>query len=367
MALPTTTEELKGRAPQPPADPDINLPRGVREQSKRAEEIQRAITGAAEPSVLPPSEGQTPQPPALPEQVEGQPPAPPPEDQNVSPAEWEQRYKAMKGRAEQMRDQMGQMVHAVQQLQAENATLRNSQPPPPQVTEPVNLLTEQEVQDYGEDFVDVVRRVSVGVAAPLQAEIQHLRAQLGTVQQETGNSFLTRMNATISGLIPNWQEINRHPRFMHWVQLPDVFSGAIRQQLMQAAWDNGDAMRVAAFFQAFLAEEAAVDPARSMTPGMSVQPTPLQNGASVPLGTRLSLDNLAAPGRAHSGAQMPTEKRVYSAQDISRFYTEVAAGKWRARDAERAAIDADIIAAQHEGRIIPDQRTITPMGFTGGR
>jgi hypothetical protein len=64
---------------------------------------------------------------------------------------------------------------------------------------------------------------------------------------------------------------------------------------------------------------------------------------------------------------MPADKPMYTAQDISRFYTECAAGKWRTREADRAAIDADIIAAQHEGRIIPDQRTVRPMDWNGNR
>jgi hypothetical protein len=86
---------------------------------------------------------------------------------------------------------------------------------------------------------------------------------------------------------------------------------------------------------------------------------------TVPLATRLSLDQLAAPGRAHSGTQQPASKPVYTAQDITRFYTECAAGKWRTREADRAAIDADIILAQREGRIIIDQRTVRPTEQNG--
>ena len=45
-------------------------------------------------------------------------------------------------------------------------------------------------------------------------------AQLGTVQQETGASFLTRMNATISGLVPNWEQLNKDPSFTQWTRTP---------------------------------------------------------------------------------------------------------------------------------------------------
>jgi hypothetical protein len=376
MAQPTTAETLRAKLPLGGVDPDIKVPQAVRDAGARSEAIQRALIGDAEPSVLePPPNGETP-PPAPPPGVQPEPPAeppqqlqPPPPEETVPPEEWERRFRAMKGRYDRLTETTSGMSEQLQRLQNENAILRQPAAPPPGAAPNAPLLTEQEVADYGPEFIDVVRRAASEVAAPLQAEIAHLRSQLGTVQQETGNAFLTRMHATIGGLVPDWEQINRDQRFMDWVKLPDMFSGAIRQQLMQEAWNNGDAVRVAAFFRAFLAEAAAVDPQR----GTHAQPPPpsmvpaREPGAPgiVPLATRLSLDQLAAPGRAHSGTQQPTSKPVYTAQDISRFYTECAAGKWRTREADRAAIDADIIAAQHEGRIISDQRTVRPTERNG--
>ena len=365
MAQPVTAEVLRAKPPLGGVDPDIKVPQSVRDAGARSEAIQRALIGEAEPSVLEPPPGETPSPP--PETPPSEPSPQPPAEEALPPEEWERRFKAMKGRYDQLNGTVGTMGEQLQRLQNENAILRQPAPPPPGTMAP--LLTEQEVADYGPEFIDVVRRAATEVAAPLQEEIQRLRSQMGTVQQETSNAFLTRMHATIGGLVPDWQEINRNQSFMNWVSLPEVYSGVIRQQLMQEAWNNGDALRVAAFFQAFLAEAAAVDPRQ----GTHAQPSPprmvpaQQPGAPgiVPLATRLSLDQLAAPGRAHSGTQQPASKPVYTAQDISRFYTECAAGKWRAREAERSAIDADIIAAQHEGRIITDQRTVRPTERNG--
>lgn len=372
MAQPVTAEVLRSKPPLGGVDPDIKVPQSVRDAGARSEAIQRALIGEAEPSVLEPAPNGEPPPAPPPGEpvppAEVQPPQPQPEE-TLPPEEWERRFKAMKGRHDRLNEQVGTMSETLQRLQNENAILRQPAAPPPGATPGAPLLTEQEVADYGPEFIDVVRRAASEVAAPLQEEIRFLRSQLGTVQQETSNAFLTRMHATIGGLVPDWQEINTDQRFMDWVKLPDLFSGAIRQQLMQEAWNNGDGVRVAAFFRAFLAEAAAVDPQR----GTHAQPPPpsmvpaREPGAPgiVPLATRLSLDQLAAPGRAHSGTQQPASKPVYTAQDISRFYTECAAGKWRTREGERAAIDADIIAAQHEGRIISDQRTVRPTERNG--
>lgn len=390
MAAPVTASELSSKPRHAQLDPDVKIPRAVREAGERAAAIQQAVVGEAEPSLLAPN-GEAPPdpqtPPSPPEQQAPQSQQPPPQMQQPqqphtpvpqSQPNWEADYKAMKGRYDKLATDVQAVTEQNTRMRNELNSLHATAPrAPANGAQTLNLLTEQEVADYGPDFIDVVRRAAAEVAGPLQTEIEHLRGQLGHVQAETGNAFLTRMNATIGGLVPNWNELNADPRFIHWVNLPDVYSGVIRQELMQQAWNQGEAHRVAAFFRAFLAEEAAVDPqgqgARAQggfAPAAPPAPSyvPAGTPGPVPLQTRLSLDQLAAPGRAHSAAQQPADKPFYTAQDITRFYTDVAAGKWRTREADRAAIDADIIAAQHEGRIIPDQRTARPHNsFSGGR
>jgi hypothetical protein len=81
----------------------------------------------------------------------------------------------------------------------------------------------------------------------------------------------------------------------------------------------------------------------------------------------LTLQSLAAPGGARSAQHQPAEKPMYTAEDISKFFTDCAAGRWRHREQERAAIEADIFRAQHEGRVIASRRYTPPQpprGFT---
>jgi hypothetical protein len=363
MAQPTSAEELRNKPPSSDIDPNVILPKAVAEAGKRSDIIQASLATGG-----PPSNGELQE--TGNDEVQLQPPgeiAPngqgqePPEE-NLSPEDWKRRYNAMRGRVDQQSEQMHQMAEQLQRLQVRS---NSSAPAPQRQDAPRKLLSDQEIEDYGPEFVDVVRRAAAEVATPLYDEVQHLRDQLGQVQTETANAFMTRMNATIGGLVPNWQEVNRHPAFVQWVGLPEVYSGVIRQQLMQEAWNNGDAQRVAAFFRAFLAEEAAVDPRRAGSGAQSYRPAAYMPPVA-PV-HRPTLEQFAAPGRAQSGAPAPTDKPVYTAQDITRFYTECSAGKWRTREAERAAIDADIIQAQHEGRIISDQRTIRPMDWNGNR
>jgi hypothetical protein len=345
-----------------PVDDQVVVPRAVREQVERAAAAQRASIGVAEPPVLPPETASPPaegSPPSSSPPVETSPAADPPpqaptSDDNES---WEVRYRNIRGRMDaerkKHREELSQMGNRLQHLEEQLRTRPND--PPPQPRPPKLNITQDELADYGDGFIDMVKRVAEGVVdgriEPLNSEMGRTRAQIGVQQNKT-------MHQQMDALYPYWRQMNEHEPFIQWVMLPDPYSGAIRQKLMQEAWDSGDARRVLAFFQGFHSEEAALNPAGGgAAPAARAPAAPNGAPAATP---QLALSDLAAPGGARSASHAPAEKRTYSTEDISRFYTEVAAGRWRGRDKERAEIDADIMRAQHEGRILLNNRRFTP-------
>jgi len=363
MAEPVTADDLRQKAAPGAVDPNVKIPRHVVEAGQRSEAIQRAVNGTAEPSVAA-QIAEPEQAPRAPQDPLRQGQAPQEPEPHRGPVDWERQFKSLNGRIEaenrRTREQLAQMSEQLERTQRENALLRGQAPVRSDPAQPVQpMLTEQEIADYGPDFVDVMRRVVAEATNPLINEVNNLRSGLGYVQQETGNAFLNRMNSSLSAMVPRWDDINKDPSFIQWSQLPDVFSGAIRKSLMQEAWNSGDANRVAAFFQAFLAEVAATNPQGSNGQARPMPRTVVENAPS-PVQPAFDLASLAAPGRAQSSGTAPVDKPVYTAADISKFYTDVAAGRWRGRDQQRVAIDADIILAQHEGRIISDNRTQLP-------
>jgi hypothetical protein len=148
-----------------------------------------------------------------------------------------------------------------------------------------------------------------------------------------------KMYATLNERCPSWEQINTNQDFISWLGLPDAFSGVIRHTLLNQAFEANDTLRVLKFFDGFLAEEAVTAPA-------AVQPDPVPG--MVP---KVPLETFAAPGRAKSTATTPVEKPIITRADITRFYTDKAAGRYRGRDDEAARIDAEIITAGREGRI----------------
>jgi hypothetical protein len=239
------------------------------------------------------------------------------------------------------------------------------------------LVTAKEVEDYGADLFDVIKRAAqeavMPLLTPLATSMGQVQARVETTEKETSRQFLQRMHGNMDNAVPGWNELNKDANFIAWTKRNDIYSGLNRQEMLQRAWYAGDSNRVAAFFQGFLAEEAATDPAaaeaRQQAMGAAYGGHPQPNGSAAPTAQqpapRVTLESLAAPGRARAAAMPPAGKPVWTAAGISQFYMDIAAGKFRGRDAERIATEADLMAAQREGRIQINPRTATQLGGNG--
>ena len=259
---------------------------------------------------------------------------------------WEHRYKSMKGRFDRSQDQIRSLSEQIQSLQNVMATMQaTSAAPTAGEAEAAieRLITPEEENDYGSEFLKVVGKKAREELLPMikqyEAKIAQLEGQLQGVGGRIAHDARQQMLGSLDEKIPNWREINRDETFLQWLQLPDTYSGAIRHELLKAAYERNDAPRVAAFFTGFLAEEAAVAPAMGET------------GRNAP--AKPSLDQFAAPGRAKSAAATtaPAEKPSFTRAQIAKFYADAASGKYRGRDAERDRLEKQIFDAQREGRI----------------
>ena len=270
--------------------------------------------------------------------------APKAEDDGLS---WEHRYKSMKGRYDRAELQLRQLTEQVANLQNVIATMQTrpaQQESTPTELQAERLITPQEEQDYGSEFLTVVGKKAKEELLPLvkqyEAKIGRLEEQLRGVGGYVQQDARTRMMATLEQHLPNLSEINTNSEFIRWLQLPDPYSGAIRHDLLKEAYDRNDASRVLAFFRGFLAEEAATAPATTEA-GRSEAPA------------KPSLEQFAAPGRAKTAAatSAPAEKPIFTRAQIAKFYADSAAGRYRGKEAEKDRIEAQIFDAEREGRI----------------
>lgn len=302
-------------------------------------------------------------------------PAELPENNADGTPNWENRFKALKGRYESDQRRNAETLQEFEQRMRELQRPART-PLPGEGGESDQLpvfVSQKEIDDYGADLIDVIKRAATEAVMPLLRPIANtvgqVQARVETTAEEASKQFLTRMNGTMDARVPGWQELNRDPNFIAWTKRNDIYSGLNRQELLQKAWYAGDANRVAAFFEGFLAEEAAVDPAaaqarqQAMLSAGGHAPQPGPASSAQPPAPRVTLAQLAAPGRARAATEVPAgTKPVWTAEGISQFYMDCARGVFAGREAERLATEADLMSAQREGRIVVNPRTATRLG-----
>ncbi|HEV3445121.1 MAG TPA: hypothetical protein VG099_10785, partial [Gemmataceae bacterium] len=287
--------------------------------------------------------------PAAPE-----PPPPPdlsaPEDRSgVDPSSWQGRYFAMEGRFRQSQLTIGQLQQQMSELgdelQRVTAALQQRGPaqdqPPPQ---PQRLVTDQDVQTYGPELLDVVQRAARQAVAPDLANIANQNRQ---TRQQVAQTAQQGLYQQLDAGVPNWKEINVNPRFKAWCGSRDVYSGQVRGRLLNAAFQAADAPRVIAFFKGFQTEEVAT--------GNAPAPQPQAAAPAAPRQAAVALDTLTAPGRAKPAtgdtAVASADKPFITRAQISFFYSQQGRQSYAGRDADRKRDEAMIFAAQKDGRV----------------
>lgn len=337
-----------------PVDPNVKIPAAVKAGIARAEQLQAQFVkdnGGVPPEVAPAVEPIVAE--ATPPVVApvATPPVVAPVEPQVTPPgndDWENKYKAMKGRFDKSQSTMKEMGDQITSLQRVLATVKPDAQAEPAAA-PKRLVTPEETSEFGAEFLDVVGRRAQEQFGPLVAELRGeiagLKSQVTRVGGSVESDAISRLYSVIDAQVPNWREVNKAPEFLSWLGLPDHYSGVIRHELLKAAFERQDAPRVVAFFNGFLAEEAAVAPA-SRVPD---EPP----AAIAPPAGKVPLEAFAAPGRARSaaGEKTPAEKPIIPRAQITQFYIDAVAGKYRGREDVYKQNELAIFAAQAEGRI----------------
>ncbi|HLZ24575.1 MAG TPA: hypothetical protein VKQ30_20865 [Ktedonobacterales bacterium] len=333
------------KAPPLPEDPTVIIPRAARDAAARADQLMKELNQA--PPQDPPANDPPPQDPP-------QDPAPqdPPQDPQVTspgnnaPAadDWKHKYDSLKPRFDQLNNANRQLASEVTDMRRLIETLQSqhTQRPQPTSDDLEVTITPEEEADFGPEFMSIVERKAKQIVAP---KLRELQRKIDSFGQENSKSARERMIETMNNRVPNWVQTNSNPDFIAWLQYRDVLSGQKRHDMLMNAFNGNDAARMAAFFEAFAAENPTADDA----PQGGQQPT---EPGSRP-GPKVQLETLAAPGRARSSStpQAPADKPFIKRSDIIEFYKDRANGRFRGREEEAAKFERQIFEAQKEGRI----------------
>ena len=311
----------------------MNLPRAVIEAERKAEEALQRLQAARQPQqsqvdeAQPPTDPQPPTPDAAsetPAPAADPAPAPTATPPGEGDDKWEARYKTLHGKynaevprlhaALKERDsKLNSLTEEVEALKAAVSNPRES------------LIKPEEVNEFGEPLVDLIRRAARDEMAAKDAEIAALKREVESVKTSTVENKEVSFYDKLNSAVPDWMAINDDPDFHAWLGEVDDLTGAQRQEILSAAEGKRDADRVARFFKAF----------------KKVQET--KSAAAT-----ASLDSQVAPVASRVD-EPPKGKKIWTRAEIADFYARDRRGELT--EEQSAAIDKEVQLAIRERRV----------------
>lgn len=308
----------------------MNLPRAVVEAERKAEEALQRLHASRQPQQpdseksdepengnKPDQEGTT----AEPQKSEPAPqPAPRPEGDET----WEARYKTLHGKynAEvprlhaSLKERDAKLNSLTEEVEALKSAVSNKREP---------LINQDEVNEYGEPLVDLMRRAAREELSSKDAEIAELRKKVDSIEVKSVENKEVSFYDALASKVNDWMAVNDDPEFHAWLGEIDELTGEQRQSILSKAEEKRDADRVARFFNAF----------------KKVQ----QEKSAV---AQASLDSQIAPETSRK--EVPQQgKKIWTRGEIADFYAQDRRGEFTEEKA--AAIDAEIQLAIREKRV----------------
>ena len=251
-----------------------------------------------------------------------------------SPDGWEHKFNVLKGMFDKQRgidsdsiSQLQNQINTLMRMTEKPTTIQDTFHPETPSKEDYGM-TEEEIEALGgEDFVESIRKISAAGAAPQIAALTSEVTGIKKTQLDVAeDNFYGQLNL----LCPTWAAINKNDAFEVWLMEPEGLSGIPRRNFLTSAYDDKDAVTTARYFNSFA---AAVTSPPNLNPQVLEDVIPLNSGG---------------------GSELPTTPQgtIYSGKSINNFFRDVGMGKFKGREDEAKAIEADIFAAQNEGRII---------------
>lgn len=246
---------------------NASLPRQLQEQLAKAEEIQKVLSGQEAPAENSETTPDATQPPVAEKQPVPEVAAPPAPEPTPTPSDdFKHKYDVLQGKynaeVPRLHQQNRELATQLSMLQARVEEL-SRKPEPEAKADP--LVTPKDVEDYGSDMIDLMRRVQREETLALQKHIAQLEAQVRTlapkaaaIEQEVAVSREDRFWNSLANAVPDYEQINARQDWLQWLSqraAPGVRQ--TRQDLLSAAQQTLDVAAVTELFLAFKQEAMA--------------------------------------------------------------------------------------------------------------
>jgi hypothetical protein len=313
----------------------MTLPKAVVSATEELAAMEQQLQAPAPEAT--PSDGQTeppPQPQLSPEPepaptvapTDAPPPAPEAEEK------WEHKYRRLQGKYDaevpRLHQQVKELQLALQQMQHQI----QAPPPPPAApekpAEPERYVSDEDVANYGADFVDIQRRIALDATRELRKQIDELKSQL--VQQNTQVQTVS-FETALRQAIPDFEAINSDPDWVSWLNEVDPLLRGPRRMVAQAAYERKDVEAVKGYVELF--KQSRLPPAKPE------------------VDREKELARQVQPSRSAPSAPVNAQK-TYTMQEADALFRRMQQLTAQGRIDEAKRLDVEISTAYAEGRVV---------------
>ena len=314
------------------------LPKQVQAELAEVEELEKALEAQRNPQAVEMDtslevEGET---EAAPTPVEVEPADTPPTD--VEEETFKQKYATLLGKYDAEVPRLHQQLRGLnEELEQIRKDIDAKPVEPTKPKEKVSLVTDADRAEYGEELLDVQRRIAQEVSQDYEGQLEQQNAVITQLQEKlakTGNQVGEMdFSQKLQHAVPDWNQIDNDERWYAWLDEHDPMLRGPRRVQAQAAFDAGDVQAVSDYVNLWKATIAEPDNAK-------------QN-------RQIELEKQVAPNR--SATVSPTtatqSSKRYTEKQVDAAWTKVrqlnTAGKYA--DAEK--LEAELTSAYLEGRV----------------
>lgn len=266
--------------------------------------------------------------------------------------DWESKYNTLQGKynaeVPALRQSNQQLSDAVSGLTARVDQLISApkqEAPAPDLTV-APALSEKDKDEFGADLVAMVARISNEAATAacarmekvFQQEAKLIHSKLDNTQHTVGQTQLASFAEKVSAQVPEFNTRNGDAKFIAWLDNErESFSNATYGELLQKAAVDQDVPRVVRIFETYWGSSNA----------------PAQAEAAPVVSAANSLASEVAPAAARGTATPQTTgnaPKIWTTSMVTKFYADQQRGLYKGKPQEVEVIEADIFAAQREGR-----------------
>ncbi len=254
----------------------------------------------------------------------------------VPEEKWEHKYRRLQGKYDaevpRLHQQVKELQAALQQMQHQIQQVPPPPPPPPapeKPAEPERYVSDEDVANYGEDFVDIQRRITLDATRELRKQVEELKTQLA---QQGSQVQSVSFEARLLKAVPDFEQINADPAWIEWLNEVDPLIRGPRRAVAQQAYANGDVEAVKSYVDLWRKSQAPAQPA----PAVSRQQ---------------ELQRQVQPSRASASAPSSGAKKTYTLGEAEALFNRIQHLTAQGRIDEAKRLDAEISAAYAEGRI----------------